>query len=224
MTIPPWKKWISYIFPLPVDAVESEKNGLLQVVVNKGRLQLCTENAIYSYDDLYDNFSKTFKKIPTALKQADDVLVLGLGLGSIPYMLQHVFNVNPRVTCVEYDEAVVELAWHYRMQYLTLPLDIIEADAAIFVAQCQSQYDIICLDIFKDVHIPEPFQSQDFLEELALLLRPNGILLYNCLGLLPQDKVKTKAFFEGPFRAVFPHAVHLFTGSNEVLCNKPWEE
>ncbi|MEO0338417.1 MAG: hypothetical protein AAF242_04310, partial [Bacteroidota bacterium] len=58
-----WTKLLSYIAEYPLERVESDHNEELIVLLRHGRHQLCTPNAIYSYDDLYNNFSESLAKV-----------------------------------------------------------------------------------------------------------------------------------------------------------------
>jgi len=117
VTIPFWKKCLSYIKDVPLDHRFSEMNGDLTLLLVKGRFQLCTENAIYSYDDLYDNFTGAFRRMNLDSIPGDQVLLLGLGLGSIPIILEKKFNRQFEYTAVELDEEIVALQEKYT--YLT---------------------------------------------------------------------------------------------------------
>ena len=85
---PFWKKILSYFFEFHIESAPSEINPHLYVSLNRGRYQLSTANAIYSFEDLYDNFFDAFKKVNLDQYPIKNVLVLGLGLGSIPLMLE----------------------------------------------------------------------------------------------------------------------------------------
>ena len=88
-----FKKYWSYISPVHLESIQGLENQTLSVYMSNGRYQLTTENAIYSYDDLYANFSLAFEKLDwKQFPEKSHVLVLGLGLGSIPYMLEKKFK------------------------------------------------------------------------------------------------------------------------------------
>ena len=86
--IPRWKKMLSYLIDLRIEQSSSDHHRHLDIWLSKGRFQLCTENAVYSYEDLYDNFGKLFtKKLAMERLPGNQVLILGLGLGSIAIIL-----------------------------------------------------------------------------------------------------------------------------------------
>ncbi|MCB0574813.1 MAG: hypothetical protein KDC61_09635, partial [Saprospiraceae bacterium] len=92
MRIPLWKKWLSYLVPMTLEEAASEQNPELSVILDRGRLQLLSGDAIYSWDDLYRNFLLAFEKLQIKERNIDQVLVLGLGLGSVPFILEKVFD------------------------------------------------------------------------------------------------------------------------------------
>ncbi|MBK9335702.1 MAG: methyltransferase domain-containing protein [Lewinellaceae bacterium] len=215
--IPFWKKWLSHLFPLTLEETSSEHNPDLAVVLDRGRLQLLSGNAIYSWDDLYHNFTIAFGTIDLDEEHIEDVLVLGLGLGSVPYILEKVFERRYRYTAIELDEVVSELAAKYTLPRLSSPVEIITADAGIFVAVTEEQFDLIVVDIFEDDHTPEQFEETDFLEACKAHLRPGGILLYNRLHNNAKTRLATERFYENRFRVVFPDAWAINTGGNWIV-------
>jgi len=82
--IPAWKKILSYFFELPLETILSNQQLPLTVCYHRGRFQLYSENAIYSWDDLYTQFRDVFNYLSIEIKEKKEVLLLGLGLGSIP--------------------------------------------------------------------------------------------------------------------------------------------
>ena len=216
-----WKNILSFLTEIHIESAPSEINPHLYVSLRNARYQLCTANAIYSYADLYDNFYKVFKQIPFEKYAFQKVLILGFGLGSIPWMLEKNFKQAFNYTAVEVDESVVYLANKYVLDELESPIQLICTNAQAFVAQWQERFDLICMDIFLDDIIPDSFQTTAFLEQLQSLLTKEGLLLYNCLAANKDDRAKTKTFFETSFSTVFPKANYLDVTSNWILLNHP---
>ncbi len=219
-SIPLWKKWLSHFVDIHLESVDSDFNEDMYVCLSKGRFQLVTKNAVYSYDDLYVNFREAFQQLEIQQKAPKNVLLLGLGLGSIPFMLERIFNVQSHYTAVEIDEAVIYLANKYSLSKLESPIEYICADASSFMASNREKYDLICMDIFEDDFIPPQFETLEYLEQLKASLSPNGMLLYNRLALLKEDVKKTKKFKEEKFKEVFPNGHHLDIKGNWILVGK----
>lgn len=216
---PFWKIWLSHLMEIHLESTSSEYNPHLYVSLRRGRYQLSTAKAIYSYGDLYDNFSKAFQRIDLDKIPGPEVLVLGLGLGSIPIILEKKLQRHFYYTAVEVDEAVIDLASRYTLPDLESPVQIICADAYAFVMQSETQYDLICMDVFIDDAVPSPFESEEFVEQLSDLLAPGGVLLYNRLTAAIKDTRKSQQFFKQVFLPVFPEGKYINVQGNWILLN-----
>ncbi|MCS7037897.1 MAG: methyltransferase domain-containing protein [Saprospiraceae bacterium] len=217
MLFPFWKKWLSYLHPITLERLSSPKNPQLAVVLDRGRLQLLSGNAIYSWDDLYHNFTIAFGQLNVERRSIADVLVLGLGLGSVPFILEKVYKCTCSYTAVEWDEAVVHLASKYTLPRLQSRVDIVVADAGHFVQVTKARFDLIAVDIFEDDHTPAPFESADFLRACRRRLRPGGLLLYNRLYNSDANRQASQAFYRDTFCRVFEHARAIETNGNLIL-------
>ena len=208
---------MSYLFELPVEHLGSENNPHLYVSLKRGRYQLCTAGAVYSFGDLYTNFLRAFEAVDLEALPGDEVLVLGLGLGSIPLMLEQNFGKAFHFTAVEIDETVIELAGRYALDELKSGMELVGADAYAYVLQCERRFDLICMDVFLDDLVPPEFEDPLFLSALRRLLRPGGLLLYNRLAATPGDQRRSRRFFEEDFLKVFPQGYLLDVKGNYML-------
>lgn len=219
MHIPAWKRYLSYVAEIHLESAASEYNPHLYVSMRQGRFQLSTAHAVYSFGDLYTNFAKAFAQTKLEELPGKEALVLGLGLGSIPYILEKKMGLDFHITAVEIDEVIIDLAYRYTLSELESPIDLICADAEIFVASTYQRYDLICMDVFLDDQIPGPFQQVEFLEQLRDLLSPGGLLLFNVLALRRMDRKKAERFFAQVFKKVFPEGTFIEVEYNWVLVN-----
>jgi spermidine synthase len=212
-----WVKSASYFADIQIEKTESEYSGSLEVICRKGRYALCTDNAIYSYDDLYVNFSESFERLDLEAYPIQQVLVLGLGLGSIPWLLEKNFHKLYDYTFVEIDQKIVNLAKRYTLSELTAPHTIICEDALAYIKNCEQLFDMIIVDLFIDNTVPSVFETLDFVQNLNNCLRPKGLVMYNRLADTPELLQTTTVFYEQNFKQVFPEAVALELGSNRML-------
>lgn len=217
MQEPTWKIWLSHLMEIHIESASSEYNPHLYVSLRRGRYQLSTAKAIYSYADLYDNFVFAFESIDLDKIPGKEVLLLGLGLGSIPTILEKKFNRNFYYTAVEVDETIIDLASRYALPDLESPIELICADAYAFVMQTEGQYDLICMDVFIDDAVPSPFETSEFVERLQQLLTPGGVLLYNRMTAFTQAREQTHTFFKTVFLPVFPQGNSLQVRGNWIL-------
>jgi len=220
MHIPKWKYWLSHLTELHIESAPSELNPHLYVSLTRGRLQLCTANAIYSFEDLYDNFSKTFDLFKTGFEPGEEVLILGFGLGSVPIILEKMYGAKFQFSGVEADESVVDLANRYVLDKLESSVELFIAPAQYYVRMTEKKFDTIVMDVFVDDEIPEDLQTVEYLEVLKDMLNPGGILLFNRLALSESDLELTKAFYENIFLKVFPDGVAADVDGNWMLVNR----
>lgn len=221
MHIPRWKKWLSHLTPITLEQAASEQNPELTVALSRGRLQLLSGDAIYSWDDLYKNFLIAFDELNIDERPIQDVLLLGMGLGSVPYMLEKVFHRTYHFTAVEWDDTVAELAFKYTLSRMDSPVDLITADAEVFVQVCEQQFDMVIIDIFEDEITPPQFCTEDFLHDCRDLLRPGGLLLFNRLhGEDTAIRSVTERFFVQTFKRVFQDGWFVDTKGNWILCGE----
>jgi spermidine synthase len=221
MKIPRWKKWLSHITPVTLELAASEQNPELTVALSKGRVQLLSGDAIYSWDDLYKNFLIAFDQLNIDERPIKDVLLLGMGLGSVPYMLEKVFHRTYHFTAVEWDETVSELAFKYTLSRMESPVELITADAEMYVQICGDQFDMLIIDIFEDEITPPQFCTESFLLDCHALLRPGGLLLFNRLhGEDVAIRSVTERFFVQQFKKVFENGWFIDTKGNWILCGE----
>jgi spermidine synthase len=111
----------------------------------------------------------------------ENILVLGLGGGSIPTTLSQLFP-DATIDVVEIDRAVVKVAkafFHFA-ESEKLAVDV--RDARVFIKRAglrQVKYDYIVLDAFNGDYIPEHLMTEEFLREVKAILSPNGVLIAN---------------------------------------------
>ncbi|MFT5382823.1 MAG: spermidine synthase [Saprospiraceae bacterium] len=215
-----WKRLLSYIFELHLESTSSEYNPHLHVSLRDGRYQLSTANAIYSFEDLYDNFTVAFQQIDLNKISGTNVLLLGFGLASVPIILEKQFHKKYHFTGVEIDEEVLYLANKYALDDLTSRFNLICADAYPFVLQCEEQFDLVIMDVFFDDVIPEQFESEIFLDRLKSLTAPGGLLMYNRLAFNKRDIAATKSFYENTFSKVFKDGTFLEVKGNWMLLDR----
>lgn len=215
-----WHRYLSYISEVRIECSSSDHHDYLQVSAIQGRYQLSTDKSIYSFDDLYLNFYKAFSKLEMPAAGAD-VLVLGLGLASIPWMLERSFDKKYHYVCVDIDEEVIRLASKYRIPMLQSPLEVQCCDAGIFLDVDNRKFDLICVDVFLDDLVPNHVATLDRVRQLRDKLSTDGVLLWNRLYRTGTDKQLTQHFYESVFsQAGFGDSSHMDVDGNWILIGK----
>ena len=218
MKIPIWKKYLSYFKDVSLEQTSSPYNAFLEVLLVNGRRQLTTEDAIYSYDDKYENFNHIFKRIDWSQKKGKEALVLGLGLGSVILLLEKYYQKEYNYTAVEIDPEICLLAQKYTLKDLKSYVETINTDALLYLQSNQNQFDLLIMDVFDSAVIPPDFQTEDYLQLIKSKLNEGGILLYNRMNITTQDKFENMQF-EQLFKAVFPDFQSVPIKDNIMLIN-----
>lgn len=214
--IPFWKRILSYFKEIHIESAPSDLNPHLYVSLSRGRYMLSTANAIYSHGDLYTNFRDTFTKLDWAKLKGDHVLLLGLGLASIPVILEKVDREFTYVG-VEIDPNVIYLASKYVLPDINSPIHIYESNALKFVASHpERSFDMICMDIFEDDEIPKAFQEKSFLTDMKQLLKPDSLILVNTLLKSDKGEISNEKLHNN-LKEVFPNGSFVQLGPNAVF-------
>jgi len=149
---------------------------------------------------------------------------LGGGLGSVPYILEKNHGIEAHFTIVEYDLNVIKLFNKYSRPRLKSEVDIVAADAELYMLNLSKNYDLIVVDLFIDDEIPEKFTSQEFLENCKYNLTPGGMLLYNCMTVTQLQKLLCTDYKNLIFNVVFKKNSLIKTKYNCVLVGVNEEE
>lgn len=113
--------------------------------------------------------------------QPKRIFVAGLGGGSIPAALHHLYP-DAHIDVAEIDPAVVDVAERFFEFEVDDRLVVEEMDARVFVRRALKKglrYDYILLDAFNADYIPEHLMTREFLEECRELLSEDGVLVAN---------------------------------------------
>jgi spermidine synthase len=109
------------------------------------------------------------------------ILIIGLGGGTLPTTLKKIFPES-RIDCVEIDASVAKVASRFFGFAPREGLKVIVEDGRVYVKRAQrsgAKYDLIILDAFDQVYIPEHMLTREYLQEVKALLDEGGILAAN---------------------------------------------
>lgn len=207
---------LSYITEIHVESVASEINDDLHLSIVSGRYQLSTNEAIYSWGDKYANFKVAFDKMDLAERPTQRVLVLGLGLASIPIMLQQMGH-KYHYTGVELDEEVIYLASKYVLDDIKTEMTVVQADASDYIQQCKEVFDIVAMDIFIGQTVPSKFWDSDFVAQLKRVVKRDGVIIYNTIARTEELAAVARQFYEDDFSPHFESPASLQVKGNMML-------
>lgn len=105
------------------------------------------------------------------------ILMIGLGGGTVAFQLDAIFGDKIRMDIVEINEKMVSIAERILPKKLRSNLFI--GDGASFVSMTEKRYDIILLDAYDSMRIPQQFLGEDFIKDSFHKLSKNGIFAVN---------------------------------------------
>lgn len=174
------KRLLSYFYPI-TKKIPSDVNGVLEITWYNGRKILNSQNANYSYGSLQRILKYALNKIDVSGVQ--NVLLLGLGGGSVIRTLRENFNYKLKITAVEIDKSIIEIAAKEFNVCACENLAIIYGDAFNYVANFElgstNKFDLLIIDLFIDNKVPDKFFSPEFWERIESLVAPGGFVIFN---------------------------------------------
>ncbi|NUM32378.1 MAG: fused MFS/spermidine synthase [Bacteroidetes bacterium] len=192
MKISWFKRFLSYFFVINIKKIKSDFNPGLCLQIEAGKVVLNTKNANYSFGNLHKVFEETFIKIKLKNFEIDNVLLLGLGTGSVIEIFKKNYNISPYITAIEIDPAIVELIKKL-YNFNLAKTEILCGDAFELIKKINRKFDLIVVDLFIDIEMPKKVYSSDFLKNLKNLLDNKGVAVINCIV---NSKNKIKDFSE----------------------------
>lgn len=167
---------LSYLYPV-TKKVNSDINGTLEITWYNGKKQLNSKNANYSYGSLQRILKFGLEKIN--LKKTCSILLLGLGGGSVIQTLREDFNYQKKITAIDIDPEIIKIAQEEFQLQANENLDLVCTDALKYITQNSNKFDLIIIDLFIDIHVPEHFLKIPFWEHVLKIINTNGVILFN---------------------------------------------
>ncbi len=184
-------KFFSYFIPINVYKKKSLVSKSLEVTWNNGELVLDSKNTNYSYGSLQRILRKGLKYIGfERIRKFESVLVLGVAGGSVIKTLVNEINYKGKITGVEIDKDVIDIANTYFKLNQVAHLEIINDDAFEFVLKTKSTYDLIIIDIFQDTTMPNFLFEDFFINRIHFILNFEGFILFNTMVLNEKDRTR----------------------------------
>jgi spermidine synthase len=189
------KKIISYFYPIPIYKTTSKISKSLEVTMVNGEIVLDIKNTNYSYGSLQRILRKGLKSIGFEnIIYMSHILVLGVAGGSVIKILVDEIGYQGKITGIELDEKVIDLAHVYFNLHKIKNLQLIHHEAFEFVLKTKKNYDLIIIDIFQDTTMPNFLFEAFFQNRLTEILNQNGYILFNTMLLSQHDNARNKKY------------------------------
>ena len=214
------KNIVSYMYPIVIETREGSVTPYLEVMKSNGKYVLNSHNANYSFGGLHILFDAFFKQIDIKKYDIKNVLLLGMGAGSVISLLKQKYKINCAITAIEKDEVVIELAKKYFEIEKYKPLSIVNDDAFEFVKTTYKKYDLIISDIFIDGNVPAIFATPEYVNNLKRISNEKSCIIYNKMTELPIHKKEVAEFqklFEETFHGAETHKLIAYESENSLL-------
>lgn len=135
----------------------------------------------------YNNFiggmpyTRYYHLAKTICPEIKDILVLGLGSGSVVKDCTKIYDYNT-IDVIDIDSDVIDVAY----KYFDLPkhksIKVYCEDARDFIFYTNKMYDLIIVDVFVAEGMPFKFMTEEFIQQAHNILTPNGIIGVNLFG------------------------------------------
>ena len=176
------KNILSHLLPIRLKKYHSKISGDIEINLINGRRVVDTQSSNYSYGSLQRIFSKVLHKIKFNSLAIDEILVLGMGAGSIIDTIRNEFGSTANIDLVEIDETMIQIAKKEFQIEKYNSINIFHIDAANYIAVNKKKYDLILIDLFVIDTIPAIFTQDIFLQHIISSLSNKGILVYNTMN------------------------------------------
>lgn len=197
------RKLFSYFIPINIYKKKSTISETIEVTWNNGELVIDSKNTNYSYGSLQRILRKGLKYIGfERIRNFNNVLLLGVAGGSVIKTLVEEIKFKGKITGVEIDPAMIEVANTYFKLNEIPNLNIVIDDAFEFVLKTKETYDLIIIDVFQDTTMPNFLFEDFFINRVNFLLRKDGFILFNTMVINDGNRernLKYKSKFNGNF-------------------------
>jgi len=189
------QKLFSYLYPIKIFKKNSARSKTIEVTWTNGELVLDSENTNYSYGSLQRILRYGLRNIGyDRVLKMDHILVLGVAGGSVIKTLVDEIEYKGKITGVEIDPDMIQIANQYFNLNKIKQLQIVIDDAFEFVLKTKDRYDLIIIDIFEDTNMPNFLFEKFFSERVCFLLKDQGFVLFNTMILDEAHNVRNRKY------------------------------
>ncbi|ABQ05823.1 spermidine synthase [Flavobacterium johnsoniae] len=189
------QKLFSYLYPIKIFKKKSARSKVIEVTWANGELVLDSENTNYSYGSLQRILRYGLRNIGyNKVLEMDHILVLGVAGGSVIKTLVDEIEYKGKITGVEIDAEMIQIANQYFNLNEIQQLEIVIDDAFEFVLKTKDKYDLIIIDIFEDTNMPNFLFEKFFSERICFLLKDRGFVLFNTMILDEAHNVRNRKY------------------------------
>jgi len=189
------QKLFSYLIPVKIFKKKSQRSKMIEVTWANGELVLDSENTNYSYGSLQRILRYGLRNISyEAILKMDHILLLGVAGGSVIKTLVDEISFKGKITGVEIDPDIIKIANEYFNINEIKQLEVVIDDAFEFVLKTKDKYDLIIIDVFEDIKMPNFLFESFFSGHICSLLQNKGFILFNTMILDESHNVRNQKY------------------------------
>lgn len=212
------KKSLSWLWPFQLKKLEGKITPILEISFEHGKKVLNAGEVNYSFGSLHDVFRIALQKAKIIEHPPKEVLILGFGAGSIASIIVDEYGQNPKLTGVEADPVIIQIARDEFNLKRFGNLEMENTTAENFISTTQHKFDLIAVDVFVEADVPESCMSEEFLRNLYQHLQKQGRVVFNQM---PGNKFSDTDEFSNRFRKCFDeieiHELHVGGSPNRIF-------
>ncbi|MGV3636701.1 MAG: fused MFS/spermidine synthase [Flavobacteriales bacterium] len=201
------RRLISYLWPIAETRAEG-RHGELTVRWEAGTKVLNSVQGNQSFGALHRVWQAVFAHVLLEDAPPKEVLLLGLGGGSVPAILRDERGITARITAIELDPMMVQVARDHFALERHQDLHVILGDATIQVHAIRQRFDLVLVDLFDDLDLARGVDSRAFLHGLRDRCVEGGVVCFNT--------VAYDAASDRRCQAVHDHALAVFSRVHEL--------
>lgn len=178
-----YKKVLGYLYPITISKQENEQHPNLQIKYYQGQYQLESGGALYSDGHRYTPFRLAYRFLEkkNSLKNTEDFLLLGAGLGSALKRLHEVYKMFPTTYLVEQDADILACSKKYLLNEQTKNIHFIQDDALVYLLKTKNTFDLIGVDLFHNLENSSLLKDPKFWEQVVQVCKPKTTLIVNTI-------------------------------------------
>ena len=162
---------------------QSKFNGHLRVLKTLGLGIYIQANGLTQSGGIVESIWKsTLNKIRDSGFKIQDVLILGLGGGTVAKLIKKHWS-DSKITGIEIDPLMVDLGGKY-LGLNQMGAEIKIADALDFVSAhslLPVRYDLIVVDLYNGDKYPKKFETENYIRLVRTVLASGGVVIFNRL-------------------------------------------
>ena len=198
---------------------KSKFNGELKVVRSLGFGTYIQSNGLTQSGGIVETIWKqTLKKIRRKRQNIKDILILGLGGGTVAKLVKKYWP-EAKITGVDIDPIMVEFGKKYLgLDKVSIEIKIVDVYDFMSKISKQKSFDLVIVDLYNGDKFPEKFGTENYIQLVRTILRSGGIAIFN--RLYYGDKRREAVKFGGKLQKSFSHVDWYYPEANLMfLCS-----